>query len=119
MEESIQPSAMKAITLLQRAPLTKHLQLHKAVEHLVQDLKPLLSIHYAIVNRERNFRPRLLDLDAFSKVADLLTHYCLNLVMTEWSNTKIMGLAIEGGEEEAVDFDLESNLEGSGMSISM
>jgi hypothetical protein len=29
--------------------------------------------------------------------------------MTEWSNTKIMGLAIEGGEEEAaVDFDPES-----------
>ena len=28
--------------------------------------------------------------------------------MTEWSNTKIMGLAIEGGEEEAVDFNPES-----------
>jgi hypothetical protein len=34
--------------------------------------------------------------------------------MTEWSNTKIMGLAIEGGEEEAVDFNPESlNPEGS------
>jgi hypothetical protein len=63
------------------------------------------------VNRERNFRPRLLDLDAFSKVADLLTHYSLNLVITEWSNIKIMGIAIEAGEEEAVDFNLES---GSG-----
>jgi hypothetical protein len=53
------------------------------VEHLAQDLEPLLSVHYVIVNRERNFRPRLLDLDAFSKVADLLTHYCLNLVIAE------------------------------------
>jgi hypothetical protein len=46
-------------------------------------------------------------LDAFNKVADLLTHYCLNLVMIEWSNTKIMGLAIEKGEEEAFECDLE------------
>ena len=66
------------------------------------------------MNRERNFRLRLLDLDAFSKVVDLLTHYCLNLVMTKWSNTKIIGLAIKGREEEAMDFNLESlNLEGS------
>jgi N-acyl-D-amino-acid deacylase len=38
-----------------KMPLTKHLQLHKAVEHLVQDLEPLLSIHYNLVNRQRNF----------------------------------------------------------------
>ena len=88
--------------------LTKHLQLHKAVEHLVQDLEPLLSVHYNLVNRQWNSRPRLLDLDAFSEVGDLLTHYCLDLMMTEWSNTKIMGLAIEAGEEEAFDFDLEN-----------
>jgi hypothetical protein len=49
----------------------------------------------------------LLDLDAFRQVADLLTHYALDLVMTEWSSTKIMGLAIEEGKEEAVDFELE------------
>ena len=91
-----------------KMPLTKHLQLHKAVEHLVQDLEPLLSVHYNLVNRQRNSRPRLLDLDAFSKVGDLLTHYCLDLMMTEWSNTKIMGLAIEAGEEEAFDFDPEN-----------
>jgi hypothetical protein len=62
------------------------------------------------VNKQRNFRLRLLDLDAFSKVADLLTHYALNLVMTEWSNTKIIGLAIDAGEEEAVDFELEGEV---------
>ena len=45
----------------------------------------------------------LLGLDAFIKVADLLTHYCLDLVMTKWSNVKIIGLAIEEGEEEAID----------------
>jgi hypothetical protein len=34
--------------------------------------------------------------------------------MTEWPNTKIIGLAIKAGEEEAVDFDIErSNLEES------
>ena len=91
-----------------KVPLTKHLQVHKAVEHLVQDLEPLLSVHYNLVNRQRNSRPRLLDLDAFSEVGDLLTHYCLNLMMTEWSNTKIIGLAIEAGEEEAFDFDPEN-----------
>jgi hypothetical protein len=68
----------------------------------------LLSVHYAIVNRERNFKPRLLDLEAFNKVGDLLTHYTLNLAMTEWSNTKIIGLAIDEGKEEAVDFELEN-----------
>ena len=66
-----------------KAFLTKHLQLHKAVERLAQDLEPLLSIHYALVNKQQNSRPRLLDLDAFSEVADLLTHYALDLVMTE------------------------------------
>ena len=60
------------------------------------------------MNRQRNSRPRLLDLDAFSEVGDLLTHYCLDLMMTEWSNTKIIGLAIEAGEEEAFDFDPEN-----------
>jgi hypothetical protein len=91
-----------------KKPLTKHLQLHKAVEYLVADLDSLLSVHYSVVNRQRKFRPRLLDLNAFSEVADLLTHYCLDLVMTEWSNTKIMGLAVEEGKEEAVDFNPES-----------
>jgi hypothetical protein len=94
--------------VITKRPLIKHLQLHKAVEYLVEDLENLLSVHYAIVNRERNFRPILLDLDAFSKVGDLLTHYALDLVMTEWSNTKIMGLAIEEGKEEAVDFEPEN-----------
>jgi hypothetical protein len=28
--------------------------------------------------------------------------------MTEWSNTKIMGLVIEAGKEEAFNFDLEN-----------
>jgi hypothetical protein len=88
--------------------LIKHLQLYKAVEHLVQDLKPLLSVHYDLVNRQRNFQLRLLNLDAFYKVVDLLTHYCLNLVITEWSNTKAIGLAIKAGKEEAVDFELEA-----------
>jgi hypothetical protein len=64
-------------------PLTKHLQLYKAVKHLVQDLELLLFVYYNLVNRQWNFRLRLLDLDAFSKVGDLLTHYCLNLVMTK------------------------------------
>ena len=91
-----------------KMPLTKHLQLHKAVEHLVQDLEPLLSIHYNLINRQRNSRPRLLDLDAFSEVADLLTHFALDLLMTEWSNTKTMGLAIEMGEEETFNCDLEN-----------
>jgi hypothetical protein len=59
------------------------------------------------VNRERNFRPRLLDLEAFDKVGNLLTHYALNLVMTEWSNTKIMGVAIDEGKEEAINFEPE------------
>jgi hypothetical protein len=90
-----------------KAPLTKHLQLHKAVEYLVADLDSLLSVHYKLVNRQRNSRPRLLDLDAFRQVADLLTHYALDLVMTEWSNTKAMGLAIKEGKEEAVDFEPE------------
>jgi hypothetical protein len=70
----------------------------------------LLSIHYAIVNLERNFRPMLPNLNASGKVVDLLTHYSLNLMMTKWSNTKIMGLAIEAVEEEAVNFDLEGGL---------
>jgi hypothetical protein len=30
--------------------------------------------------------------------------------MTEWSNTKIMGLAIDAGEEEAVHFELEGEV---------
>jgi hypothetical protein len=94
--------------VITKRPLTKHLKLHKAVEYLVADLDSLLSIHYSLVNRQRKFRPRLLDLDAFSKVADLLTHYCLDLVMTEWSNTKITGLAIKEGKEETVDFNPES-----------
>jgi hypothetical protein len=34
-------------------------------------------------------------------------HYAFDLVMTEWSNTKIIGLAIDAGEEEAVKFKLE------------
>jgi hypothetical protein len=50
------------------------------------------------VKRQRNFWSRLLDLDAFSEIADLLTHYGLDLMMTEWLNTKIIGLAIEAGE---------------------
>lgn len=66
-----------------KAPLTKHLQLHKAVEYFVADLESLLTVYYNLVNRERNFRLRLLDLNAFSKVADFLTHYCLNLVITK------------------------------------
>lgn len=49
----------------------------------------------------------MLDLDAFRQVADSLTHYALDLVMTKWSNTKIMGLAIEAGKEEAVNFEPE------------
>jgi hypothetical protein len=69
-----------------------------------------------IANSLGTFEVREVSGDAFSKVADLLTHYCLNLVMTEWSNTKIMGLAIEGGEEEAVEFDPESLTR---MSVSM
>ena len=89
-----------------KRPLTKHLQLHKA--DLVADLDSLLSVHYSLLNRQRKFRPRLLDLNALSKVADLLMYYCLYLVMAEWSNTKIMGLAIEEGKEEAFDFDLDS-----------
>jgi hypothetical protein len=68
----------------------------------------LLSVHYSLVNKQQNSRLRLLDLDAFSKVANLLTHYCLNLVMIEWSNTNIIGLAIKAGKEEAFDFDLEN-----------
>lgn len=60
------------------------------------------------MNRQRNLRLRLLDLDAFSKVADLLTHCCLNLVITKWLNTKIIGLEIEAGKEEAFKFDLEN-----------
>ena len=57
----------------------------------------------------------MLDLDTFIQVADLLTHYALDLVMTEWSNTKVMGLAIEQGRrrlstssqrEEAADREL-------------
>jgi hypothetical protein len=91
-----------------KVPLIKHLQLHKAVEYIVADLKNLLSVHYDLVNKQQNFRLRLLDLNAFRQVADLLTHYCLNLVMTEWSNTKIIGLAITEGKEEAVEFELES-----------
>jgi hypothetical protein len=59
------------------------------------------------VNRQRNSRLRLLDLDAFRQVADLLMHYALDLVMTKWSNTKTIGLAIKEGKEEAVDFELE------------
>lgn len=106
VSESTQPSATRLVV---KMPITKHLQLHKAVEYLVQDLKPLLSIHYNLVNRQRNSRPRLLDLDAFSEVADLLTHYALDLIITEWSNTKIMGLAIEAGEKEAFNFDLENS----------
>jgi hypothetical protein len=47
-------------------------------------------------------------LDIFSKVTDLLTHYCLDSVMTEWPNTKIMGLAIEAGKEEAFGLDPEN-----------
>lgn len=93
--------------VITKRPLNQHLQLHKAVEYLVADLETLLSDHHNVVNRQQKFRLRLLDLDAFSKVSDLLTHYCLNLVMTEWSNTKIIGLAIEKGEKEAFEFDLE------------
>lgn len=43
----------------------------------------MLSVHYSLVNKQRNSKLRLLDLDAFSEVADLLTHYALNLVITE------------------------------------
>jgi hypothetical protein len=88
--------------------LTKHLKLHKAVEYLVADLNSLLSIHYSLVNKQWKFRLRLLDLDAFSTVTDLLIHYYLDLVMTKWSNTKIIGLVIKEGKEETVDFNLES-----------
>jgi hypothetical protein len=34
-----------------KKPLTKHLQLYKAVEYLVADLDSLLSVHYSVVNR--------------------------------------------------------------------
>jgi hypothetical protein len=91
-----------------KMPLIKHLPLHKAVEHLVQNLEPLLSIHYNLVNSQRNSRPRLLDLDAFSEVADLLTHYTLDLLMTEWSNSKTIGLTIEVEEEEIFNCDPEN-----------
>jgi len=50
----------------------------------------------------------LLNLNTFKQVADLLTHYCLNLVITKWSNTKIIRLAIAERKEEAVEFKLES-----------
>jgi hypothetical protein len=66
-----------------------------------------LSIYYALVNKQQNSRLRLLDLDAFSKVVDLLTHYALDPVMTKWLNTKIIGLAIDVEEEEVVKFKLK------------
>jgi hypothetical protein len=66
-----------------------------------------LSVYYKLINRQQNFKLRLLDLDVFKQVADLLTHYALNLVITEWLNTKIIRLAIEAEKEETVNFKLE------------
>jgi hypothetical protein len=43
----------------------------------------MLLIYYAIVNYKCNFKLRLLNLNAFSKVADLQAHYSLNLVITK------------------------------------
>jgi hypothetical protein len=53
----------------------------------------------------------LLNLDAFRQVVDLLMHYTLDLVMTKWLNTKIIGLVIKEGKEEAIDFKLEEEEE--------
>lgn len=58
------------------------------------------------MNKQRKFRPRLFDLNAFNEVAGLLTHHALDSLMTEWSITKSTGLAIEKGEEKAFEFDL-------------
>jgi hypothetical protein len=35
-------------------------------------------------------------------------HYALDLIITKWLNTKIIGLVIKVGEEEAFNFNLEN-----------
>jgi hypothetical protein len=73
----------KGFYIIMKVLLNKYLQLYKTVEYLVQDLEPLLSVYYTLVNKQQNTRPRLLDLDTFCKVADLLIYYTLDLVITE------------------------------------
>ena len=88
--------------------LYKNLPISKAIEVIVEDLEQLMSIHNRRVDDNRKSRPTLLDLEAFERVADYLTHYCLDKAATEWAATKQAGDRIETGkatEEEKAEFE--------------
>jgi hypothetical protein len=70
---SAQPGHLSSLgcPLIYCPPSLITLSAYKAVEHLVQNLKPLLTAPYSLGNRQENPKPKLLDLVASSEVEDL------------------------------------------------
>jgi hypothetical protein len=82
-----------------KAKLHKHLPISKAVHTITAQTAQLGRKYDAEINRNRRSLPRLLDKKAFATARSMLTHYALNIVMREWSTTKLLADQIENGLE--------------------
>ena len=79
-------------TLSQDQPISK------AIEYIAEDFRSTIANHYLSVS----FRSVILDLTAFRDLGDLLTGYCLEKAMPEWSAAKILAREEAAGLEKAM-----------------
>jgi hypothetical protein len=67
-----------------------------------------VTTHNAEINQNSRKRPTWIGAKGtFRIVSLLLTHYCLNLVATEWEATEGMWDRIEGGKDKDDEVELE------------
>lgn len=90
-----------------KACVNKTLPLAEAVHAIRNQVKDLGYQHDEIINSNRRGLPRVLDLSAFVVIARLLTYYALGILMREWEATKQWADAIELGEAEEFEVNME------------
>jgi hypothetical protein len=71
----------------------------------IKQTKELGRIYNAKINRQWRTTLQILDNAAFFAIKKKLTHYALELSISEWSTTKRMADDIEEGKEEEFEFD--------------
>jgi hypothetical protein len=86
-----------------KSRLYKSLPISKVVYTIANQTADLGRKYNAKINRNRRSLLRLLDRVAFAVAGDKLTHYALDMVMREWSATKVLRDYIENGD--LLDFE--------------
>ena len=82
--------------------------LPNAVDRIKSWLQQMGSEYDAEINEERTRSLRLLDKYAFRVLAPKLTSYSLMMLSKEWEATKLLGDAIEKGENDEVYIDVDN-----------